>query len=54
LAYRNKGIFFEAAVNAILDDLAWAIAPRRMTVAGEFSVRGGMTAVVTASHEPPF
>jgi 7-cyano-7-deazaguanine reductase len=51
LAYRNKGIFFEAAVNAILDDLVAAIAPRRMTVLGEFSVRGGMSAVVTASHQ---
>jgi 7-cyano-7-deazaguanine reductase len=50
LAFRDKGIFFEAAINAILDDLAWATAPRSMTVAGEFAVRGGMSAVVTASH----
>jgi 7-cyano-7-deazaguanine reductase len=50
LAYRNKGIFFEAAVNAILDDLLWLLAPRRMTVAGRFAVRGGIGSVVTASH----
>jgi 7-cyano-7-deazaguanine reductase len=49
-AYRNKGIFFEAAVNTILEDLVWAIAPWRMTVTGHFAVRGGMSAVVTASH----
>src|ERR1700690_2072314 len=51
LAYRDKGIFFEAAVNGILDDLVRAIAPRKMTVLGEFSVRGGMSAVVTAAHQ---
>jgi 7-cyano-7-deazaguanine reductase len=49
LAYRDKGIFFEAAVNAILDDLVWALAPRQITVIGEFSVRGGTQATVTAS-----
>jgi 7-cyano-7-deazaguanine reductase len=50
LAFRDKGIFFEAAINSILDDLTWAIAPRSMTVEGKFSVRGGMSAVVTARH----
>jgi 7-cyano-7-deazaguanine reductase len=52
LAFRGKGIFFEAAVNAILDDLVWAIEPRSMTVEGKFAVRGGMSAVVTASYDP--
>jgi 7-cyano-7-deazaguanine reductase len=49
-AFREKGIFFEAVINSILDDLVWALAPRRMTVTGEFAVRGGMSAVVTAEH----
>jgi 7-cyano-7-deazaguanine reductase len=49
-AYRNKGIFFEAVVNTILEDLVWALAPRRMTVTGKFAVRGGMSAVVTVNH----
>jgi len=53
LAYRNKGIFFEAAVNTILDDLVRALSPRRMTVVGEFSVRGGTAATVTAGHVSP-
>jgi 7-cyano-7-deazaguanine reductase len=49
-SFRDKGIFFEAAINSILDDLVWAIKPRNMTVTGEFSVRGGMSAVVTADY----
>jgi 7-cyano-7-deazaguanine reductase len=52
LAYRNKGIFFEAAVNAILDDLVALLSPRQMTVTGEFSPRGGMTATVIAAYPP--
>ena len=51
LEYRNKGIFYEAATNQILDDLVAACEPRRMTVVGDFSVRGGMKTVVTASYE---
>jgi 7-cyano-7-deazaguanine reductase len=50
LAYRNQGIFYEAAVNRILDDLVAACAPRRMTVVGDFTARGGMTTKVTAEY----
>ena len=50
-AYRNKGIFYEAAVNAILDDLVAVLKPRRMTVIGDFAVRGGTAGIVTASYE---
>jgi len=50
LAYRNKGIFYEAVVNTILDDLVAVLKPRRMTVVGDFAVRGGMGGVVTATH----
>ena len=32
LEYRDKGIFYEAATNQILDDLVGACRPRRMTV----------------------
>ena len=39
-SFRNKGIFYEAVTNQILDDLVAACAPRRMTVVGDFSVRG--------------
>ena len=48
-AYRNKGIFYEAVVNAILDDLAAVLKPRRMTVTGEFAARGGTRGTVTVS-----
>jgi 7-cyano-7-deazaguanine reductase len=52
-AYRNQGIFFEAVINRILDDLVAAIAPRRLIVEGDFRVRGGISSVVTASYEAP-
>lgn len=48
--YRNQGIFYEAATNKILDDLVAACQPRRMTVTGAFSVRGGITTTVTAEY----
>lgn len=52
-AYRNQGIFYEDVINVILDDLVAAVRPRRMTVEGEFRVRGGISSVVTATFEPP-
>ena len=51
MEYRNKGIFYEAATNQILDDLVAACRPRRMAVVGDFSVRGGMKTIVTASYD---
>ena len=49
--FRNRGIFYEAVTNQILDDLVAAIQPRRMTVTGDFTVRGGIKTVVTASYD---
>lgn len=49
-SFRNDGIFYERAVNTILDDLVKACAPRRMTVVGDFNVRGGIKSVITARH----
>jgi 7-cyano-7-deazaguanine reductase len=48
--FRNRGIFFEAVTNQILDDLVALVQPRRMTVVGDFSVRGGIKTVVTATY----
>jgi len=48
LGYRNEGIFYEAVVNRILDDLSAACRPRRMEVEGAFTARGGITTTVTA------
>ena len=49
--FRDKGIFYEAVTNQILDDLVAACQPRRMTVVGDFSVRGGISTAVTAVYE---
>ena len=51
--FRNRGIFYEAVTNQILDDLVAVCAPRRMTVVGDFSARGGITTTVTANFEKP-
>jgi len=53
LEYRNKGVFYETVTNKILDDLVEACAPRRMTVTGAFTARGGITTTVTAEHVGP-
>lgn len=50
LSYRNKGIFYEAVVNTILDDLVAVLKPRKMTVVGEFAVRGGTAGIVTVQY----
>src|SRR3989338_7855118 len=50
VSYRNLGIFHENAVNKIIDDLVRAAGPRRMEVVGEFNVRGGIKAIVSASY----
>jgi 7-cyano-7-deazaguanine reductase len=50
LAFRNQGIFYEAVTNRILDDLVAACRPRRMTVVGDFTARGGITTTVTAEY----
>lgn len=50
LAYRNQGIFYEAATNKILDDLVKVCAPKQMTVTGDFTARGGITTKVVVSH----
>jgi 7-cyano-7-deazaguanine reductase len=53
IEFRNRGIFYEAVTNQILDDLVSACQPRRMTVIGDFSVRGGIKTVVTATYPAP-
>ena len=51
VSFRDKGIFYEAVTNQILDDLVAACQPRRMTVVGDFSARGGISTSVTAVYE---
>lgn len=51
LQYRNVGIFYEHAVNRILEDLAELLSPRWLTVTGKFTPRGGISTTVTV-HWP--
>ena len=53
IGFRNRGIFYEHVTNEILDHLVAALHPRRMTVVGDFSVRGGIKTVVTAAYSRP-
>lgn len=50
LAYRNLGIFYENAVNRILDDLAAACRPKWLEVRGEFKPRGGIRTEVLVKY----
>jgi len=50
LAYRNLGIFYENAVNRILDDVVEACKPVKASVVGEFNPRGGIKSVIEAHY----
>lgn len=50
-SYRDQGAFHEAVTNKILDDLVAACHPRRMTVVGDFNIRGGIHTTVTATYQ---
>ncbi len=50
-SFRNQGTFHEAVVNRILTDLLAALSPRRMSLEGDFMIRGGIHTIVRASHE---
>ncbi|MGH9467446.1 MAG: preQ(1) synthase [Terriglobales bacterium] len=53
LAYRNLGIFYENAVNRILDDLVGACRPVWARVEGSFTPRGGISSTITARWPRP-
>jgi 7-cyano-7-deazaguanine reductase len=53
LDFRNKGIFYEAVTNQILDDLVQLCDPLEMTVTAEWGPRGGISSVIVASHKRP-
>jgi 7-cyano-7-deazaguanine reductase len=53
LAYRDLGIFQENVVNRILADVVKASDPVTATVIGDFTARGGLTTLVTASFARP-
>ena len=47
-AFRNEGIFFEAATNKICDDLGGLLRPRQLAIVANWKARGGFTSVITA------
>jgi 7-cyano-7-deazaguanine reductase len=49
-AYRNLGIFYENAVNRILQDLVAACKPVSMKIRGEFTPRGGIQSCIEARY----
>jgi 7-cyano-7-deazaguanine reductase len=52
-AYRNLGIFYENAVNKILQDLVAACKPVSMKIRGEFTPRGGIQSKIEARYVRP-
>lgn len=50
-SFRDAGHFHEAVTNRILDDLVAATRPRRMTVEGDFLIRGGIHTTVVVSYD---
>jgi len=49
-AYRNLGIFYENAVNRILQDVVHACRPVWATVTGTFTARGGLSSKIEARY----
>jgi len=52
-SFRDEGAFHEKVINDILNDLVKACKPRWMEVVGDFNVRGGIHATVSAQYEAP-
>jgi len=50
-SFRDEGHFHEAVTNQLLDDLVALLAPRKMTIIGDFYVRGGIKTIVEATHQ---
>jgi 7-cyano-7-deazaguanine reductase len=48
--FRNEGIFYENVVNRLLDDFVRVCQPRRLTVVGAFTPRGGIRTTVTCEY----
>jgi 7-cyano-7-deazaguanine reductase len=48
ISFRNRGIFYEAVINEMLEDLVTAMEPRWIEITGKFSTRGGLHSNVVA------
>ncbi|MGH2354343.1 MAG: preQ(1) synthase [Chloroflexota bacterium] len=49
-SFREEGHFHEDVTNILLNDIVEAIDPRRISIVGEFNIRGGIRTVVRASR----
>lgn len=49
-SFRDEGHFHEDVTNIVINDIVSAIDPRRITVVGDFNVRGGIRTVVRVTH----
>jgi len=49
--YRNQGIYYEQVTNRLLDDFVAAAKPKKCKVVSTWTPRGGITTVVTCTHE---
>lgn len=49
-SYRNKGVFYEALTNEILDDLVDALKPRWMHIMATFTPRGGISTDIEVEY----
>ncbi len=49
--FRSEKVFHEDVTNRILDDLVGLLQPKKIVVKADFSVRGNIHTVVTATHE---
>jgi 7-cyano-7-deazaguanine reductase len=50
-SFRNKGVFYEALTNEILDELSAACRPKWMKITSVFTPRGGITTEITAEYK---
>jgi 7-cyano-7-deazaguanine reductase len=48
--FRNKKVFHEDVTNVIIQDMIDLLDPHEITVVGDFTVRGNIHTVVTATH----
>lgn len=49
--FRNKGIFYEAVTNKILEDLVESCKPREMEIKSEWKARGGINSTIIANYK---
>ena len=49
-SYRMVDIFYEEATNRILEDLVYAVKPKRMEIMAEWNIRGGIGTKVKVSY----